>query len=161
MSQEEKKRAVGRDEKGRFVKKNNIGEATEFKPGNEVGKETRFKEKNNFSIKYNDEYCDLMLDYFNKSEHYPTFELFAETIGVTEQTLQNWCNDRPRFCTYYQRCKNIQKGRLLQGGLEYKYNSTLVKFIAINCHGMNDKTTSDNTITFNITCSDEIDEESN
>lgn len=140
MSQEKKNNTVGRDARGRFTKKNNIGEATEFKPGNEIGKETRFKENNNFSTKYNDNYCELMLKYFTESEHYPTFELFAETIGVTEQTLQNWCNDRPRFCAYYQRCKNIQKGRLLQGGLEYKYNSTLVKFIAINCHGMSDKT---------------------
>ena len=54
----------------------------------------------------------------------------------------------------------MQKAKLITNTLGGMYNPLFAKFEAINNHGMSDKTASDNTITFDIKLSDEIDEES-
>ncbi len=85
-----------------------------------------------------------MLRYFQScQDFYPTFELFAETIGVTAETVRNWTESHPRFRDIYARCKNIQKGKLISGGLSGLFNPQIVKFVAVNNHGMKDKVETD------------------
>ncbi len=133
-----------------------------FKKGNEIGKESRFEVGNNLSLKYKKEYGEMMLEYFRKFEGYPTFELFADSIDVVDDTLRNWCEAYPDFATMYKKCERIQRGRLINGTMSNQYNANFAKFVAINCHGMSEKTTTDTTITFNVDYSTpEIDEESN
>lgn len=133
-----------------------------FEKGNTVGEGTRFQKGNTFSSKYRAEYGLKMLDYFrNEDVLYPTFEMFAESIGVLADTLRNWREEYPRFRHYYDRCKNIQKGRTIQGGMIGKYNSQIVKFMAINNFDMSEKTVGDSTVTLQVSLPPEIDEESN
>lgn len=133
----------------------------QFKKGNTIGKETRFKEGNTFSVKYKEEYCDMMIDFFRNATDFPTFEEFAgEIIDVEEQTLANWREQYPRFRIAYAKCLTIQKGRLVKGGVSGKYNAAFSKFIAVNCHGMTDKSENDSKMTVTITTNAEVDEES-
>ena len=85
-----------RNAKGQFVK------------GNKIGEETRFQKENEAACKYKEEYCDKLMEFFNQPDvdiqykevfdkkgnvvartpimlpaAYPTFELFAASIGVT------------------------------------------------------------------------------
>jgi hypothetical protein len=134
----------------------------QFKKGNTIGQETRFKEGNTFSVKYKDEYCDRMLEYFKTSEEYPTFAEFAgDIIGVDKQTLANWKESHPRFRIAYDICLSIQEGRLVKGGVSGKYNAAFAKFIAVNCHGMSDKSENDSKLNITVKTTAEIDEESN
>jgi hypothetical protein len=134
----------------------------QFKKGNTVGMETRFKEGNTFAVKYKDEYCEKMLEYFRNATDFPTFEEFAgEIIGVGERTLWEWKNNHPRFATTFEKCLAIQKGMTLKGAMIGKYNAAFAKFMAVNCYGMTDKSENDSKMTVTITQSAEIDEESN
>lgn len=132
-----------------------------FEKGNEIGEETRFQAGNNVHNKYKDEYCQGMIEFFRNDEVYPSFELYADSIDVSDETLRNWCKTHPEFGTAYQRCQNIQKGKLITGALAGRLNPTFSQFVAKNCHGMKDKTESDSTVKFTVTLPDEIDEESN
>lgn len=173
MSQKKQSQA-GRDERGRFTKNHRIGEAT------------RFEKENAASCKYHEEYADRLIEFFNTPNthieysetlnrngevikrvpvimptEYPTFEAFAALLGVTTETLRNWRNISPRFNHAYARAKELQRAKLITNTLGGMYNPLFAKFEAINNHGMSDKTASDNTVTFNIELSSEIDEESN
>ncbi len=173
MSQK-KKPTTGRDERGRFTKDHKIGETT------------RFEKENAAACKYKEEYADMIIDYFGQPStrveysevldkngnvkrrtpiivpnEYPTFEAFAAKIGVITETLRNWCDQSPRFRHAYARAKEMQKGKLISNTLGGNYNPLFAKFEAINNHGMSDKTATDNTVSFNIKLSDEIDEEAN
>lgn len=116
---------------------------SKFKKGNTVGEETRFQNGNTKAAKYLPEYGEQMISYFKTHEGFPTFELFAEKIGVTNDTLLNWRDKYPRFRNYYARCKNIQKGNLIEGAMAERYNPAFAKFIAINNHDMKDKVEAD------------------
>jgi hypothetical protein len=134
----------------------------QFKKGNTIGKETRFKEGNTFSVKYKEEYCEKMVDYFEKAEDFPTFEEFAgEIIGVDDTTLLNWKEAYPRFRATYNKCLTIQKGKTVRGAMTGKYNAAFAKFMAVNCYGMTDKSENDSKMTVTITTNAEVDEESN
>ncbi|MBO5480612.1 MAG: hypothetical protein J6A63_05460, partial [Clostridia bacterium] len=89
-------------------KKTNSGQ---FQQGNPIGKETRFKKNHTLSVKYKDEFCEMLIEYFREQESkviyeeeyykdgtlkarkpkfilppkYPTFEAFAVSIGVTSR----------------------------------------------------------------------------
>ena len=144
------KEKTTRDKNGRFTKGNTIGEAT------------RFKEGHTESSKYRDEICEMMITYFKTSEDFPTFEEFAgEILGVDEQTLANWQEAHAQFRIAHDICLTIQKGKLKKGGVSGKYNAAFSKFIAVNCHGMSDKSESDSKVSITLTTNAEIDEESN
>lgn len=135
-----------------------------FKKGNEIGKETRFQQGNTVSSKYKDKYAKMLLEYFAepkcevhyertfykdgvvKSERpivmppkFPTFELFAASIGVNSRTLRNWVNDHPRFAEAYEYAKTLQLGIAKVYGMNKMYDSNFAKFILINDHDMKDK----------------------
>lgn len=118
----------GRDENGRFV------------PGMTPVVGTPFEPNNTLACKYKEEYCDSIIAYFNNPDiAYPTFELFANSINVTNGTLLNWCKQYPRFASVYARAKEIQCGKSIEGGCTGKYDSNFLKFYLINQHGFKDK----------------------
>lgn len=123
----------------------------------------RFVKGNNAAEKYREEYGERMLEYFKSSRAevpYPTFEEFAESLGVTMDTLLNWADKYDRFRNCYARAKNIQKGITIQGGMIGMFNQNIVKFMAINNFGMVEKVETENKLRFEITMPAEIDEES-
>ena len=162
----------------------------QFTKGNTIGAETRVGEGNTLANKYEERFCEEMVAFFTRmasvepeivyEERYkggelitkipkmvmppkfPTFELFASTIGVTARTLSNWAERYPRFSEAYAIAKNIQLGISKVGGILKYYDSNFSKFLLSNDHGMSDKSVTDTTITFNVDYgSAEIDEESN
>lgn len=139
----------------------------QFEKGNTIGEETRFQKGNKASVKYREEYCQLLLNFFAVPEReivyerkyykdgtlqcetpkivlpprFPTFELFAASIGVVPNTLLNWCEKHPRFADAYAQAKNIQLGIAKAHGAMKDYDSNFTKFLLVNDHGMSDKST--------------------
>ena len=134
---EKVKNKVGRNKSGRFTKGNN------YAVGNKKGQ-------------YKAEYTKEMLEYFStpatrveyvkhydakgnvtKEEpvvlgaDYPTFEGFANKIGVTARTLENWAkNHENTFGKAYEMCKDIQKNLIIVNALGGRYNGNFARFIA-------------------------------
>lgn len=129
------------------------------KPAKGRNADGTFAKGNRLTVKYKGEYCEMMLRYFRNEAVYPTFELFADSIGVTNDTLLNWRDKYRHFGAAYDRCKNIQKGRTIAGGLTGKYNPQIVKFMAINNFGMAEKLESDSTVRFDVIVPADADEE--
>ncbi len=152
-------------------KKKNTGQ---FKKGNTVGKETQFEKENKAACKYKDEYCDMLIDFFNQpatrveyketyykgeltsrvpivvATEYPTFELFAAKLGVSVRTLKNWCEQDRRFADYYARAKEIQLGKLTSMAVTGLYNPVYAKFEAVNNHNKKDKSEVEQKISGNV-----------
>ena len=146
-----KKGTVKRNAKGQFTK------------GNDIGKKTRFEKDNEIACKYKEEYCEQLIEYFSQPStrveyketyfkgelssrtpillpnEYPTFEMFAAKIGVTTETLRNWCNDHPRFKDSYARAKELQLAKLTSNAMTGLYNPLYAKFEAVNNHNKKDK----------------------
>lgn len=146
----------------------------QFVKGNTVGEDTRFQKENEAACKYKEEYCEQLIEYFNKPTmrieyketyargeligktpivlpgEYPTFELFAASIGVTTETLRNWCEQHPRFKYYYARAKEIQKGKLTANAISGLYNPVYAKFEAVNNHNLKDKQELETNVTGNM-----------
>ena len=144
----------GRSSNGRFAK------------GNDIGKSTRFDKDNTDAVKYRKEYADELVAYFDKPatrieyeekydsngnvtakrpivvpNDYPTFESFAQKIGVCLTTLENWAKRYRRFGDAYERARELQRNNLIINALGGRYNPLFAKFVAMNCHGMSDKVT--------------------
>ena len=116
-------------------------------------------EGNDYASKYDDKYCDEILEYFAvdpietyqdndgitrfKAARYPTMERFASMIGVTSTTLRGWCEKSERFNAAYQRALEMQRDVLITNGLTGAYNPAFAKFIATTTHGMVEKTAVD------------------
>lgn len=123
-----------RDERGRFVKGHEPLEGAGFQPGNLE------------SSKYDAKYPEDMKMHFKQvacEGNYPTFESYADEIGVTVRTLENWCGSYDAFKDAYDACKNLQKGSLIEGAMMGRFNPTFAKFVAVNCHGMKEKVESE------------------
>lgn len=140
-------------------------EDTQFKKGNTIGSETRFQKGNTISKKYKREYAEKLISFFKYSEDFPTIEGFAVENDISIRSVKAWALDEekyPGFALAYEMAMGMQKTRLMQEGLKYNYNASLVKFLLINNHDMTDKSSNDTKITFNLEyTSPEIDEESN
>lgn len=136
----------------------------QFKKDNPIGNETRFCGGNDAASKYKDEYCDIIVQYFCeppreviykrsfyqngnlKSEepiilppNFPTFELFAASIGVTAGTLLNWRKDYPRFANAYAQAKNNKLGIIMKNATEKHYDGNFAKFLMVNEYEYKDK----------------------
>ena len=126
----------------------NRDENGRFKKGHNIGKKSRFKLGNITAAKYESRYCAEMIAYFTDEEiPIHTFESFAHKIGVISETLRNWCEENARFRDAYALCKEISKNELLLGGLTERFNPQMVKFLAINNHGMKEKIDHENNNT--------------
>lgn len=120
-----------RDANGRFVK------------GNTIGSDTRFAAGHDLSCKYDDKYCDMLLDYFYnfkdnpdvKKYPIPTFRTFALYAGISQSTMYNWCKDYPQFATAYDCAVKCQADYVVFGGLTGEYNAMFAKFYLECCHG--------------------------
>lgn len=67
------------------------------------------------------------------------FEGFAGKIGVTTETLSEWCRVHPEFSDSHKKAKEIQLQRLLDGLLGQNYNPAGAIFVLKNGHGYKDR----------------------
>ena len=118
--------------------------------------------------KYRQEYCADIIKFFNREPYdvlkddgvvmtdkygrpvmmpcrFPTFEMFALSIGVHRETLINWCSAHEEFFDAYKKAKDYQKEILIQNGLMGSYEKTFAIFTAKNVTDMNDKQQLDHT----------------
>lgn len=117
-----------RDEKGLFAEGNTIGKAYEFSKGNSA------------SDKYRTEYCDDLVQFFEEHEGFPTLEAFAAyKARVSINTLTNWCYAHPEFARAVEIAKTIQLSKIHEGTMLKRYDASYARFLAINNHGMTDK----------------------
>lgn len=122
---------------------------------------------------YNSKYCEDIIEFFSRKPYdilmmmnedtgkeepvinkhgnavlipcdLPTFEGFAIHIGVSRQTLHNWCDAYPEFLYAYTRAKDFQKEILIQNGLHGNYEKQFAIFTAKNVTDMKDKQEVDN-----------------
>jgi len=119
------------------------------------------KNKGGQPTKYNDKYIlevDVYLKKNNSSTRsLPTKEGFALSIGVHDDTLDNWANQKypedyedeklkgklvhPKFFGALRKILLIQKIQLMNDGIYNKdVNATIVKLMLQNNHGMREKT---------------------
>lgn len=134
-----------------------------FQKGNTIGYETRFQPGHTLSTKYQDEYADQLLEFFTDPDvEFPTIEGFAKKYHIAIRTVYDWIEapeKYPQFALSHAQAMAIQRDKLLVGGLTEQYNSQIVKFIAVNCHGMKEKieqeVKGDATINVNISFFDE------
>lgn len=144
-----------RDENGRFTK------------GNTIGRATRFFEGNDLSQKYDERFCEKIIEYFLQGAEaepeviyeerykdgeivskipkmvmppkYRTFEKFAVSIGVCKNTLYEWAKSHPRFGLAMKIAKNLQLSMLKENATAKHYDSNFAKFLCVNDHDMSDK----------------------
>jgi len=77
----------------------------------------------------------------------PTFERFAHSIDVNDDTIVAWANAKrsgggkryPEFSAAYTRAKQLQRNIIMQNALTNGYNSNFAIFLAKNIAGMSDK----------------------
>ena len=108
--------------------------------------------------KYKAKYCNEIIEYFNNSEGFPTFEGFANSIGVDGATIVRWTDYSNNFCAAYARAKTIQCSRLVTGAMGNKYNSQFAQFFAKNNLGFRDKTETEVSGGIRVTMSDGVDD---
>ncbi len=119
----------GRDEKGRFI--NGHQAANPFEKGNKIRQSV-----------YHEGRAEEIIRFFkNETDEgrYPTLYGYAASIGVTSQTLLNWKEAHEDFSIAYELAFDIAKNALLQNAMAGRYNPKFAQFVAINCHGMADK----------------------
>jgi hypothetical protein len=114
--------------------------------------------------KYNKKYCDEIIEYFDvppqntayKEEYFndgslkskvpvitateiPTFQGFANKIGVNIDTLHEWKEVYSEFSEAYTRAKQIQEKIWLVNAMSGLYNAQFAQFFGKNCLGYKDK----------------------
>lgn len=118
--------------------------------------------------KYKEEYCQELLEFFNRPLYMtrtvqqatasgrtasfdqleacdlPSFAGFARKIAVCEDTLYEWKKVHPAFSESFTKAKAIQKEIILMHAMKNNYNAGFAKFMLINCHGMKDKIEQEN-----------------
>lgn len=123
------------------------------------------KKKVGAPTKYKKQYCDEIIEYFSippqkieykkeyfqdgsvKSEcpiisanEFPTFQGFADSIGVHIDTLHEWKEKYSEFSESYARAKQLQEKIWLVNGMQNLYNAQFAQFFGKNCLGYTDKT---------------------
>ena len=122
------------------------------------------KNKGGAPSKYKEEYCEEIVEYFRvppeivdykreyyqngnlKSEYpivrgneFPTFQGFADEIGVHIDTLHEGREVHEEFSEAYMRAKQLQEKIWLTNGMNNLYNSQFAQFFGKNCLGYKDK----------------------
>lgn len=92
--------------------------------------------------KYRPRYCQDLIDYFkvptpepgnpHAMAYYPTMYAFAARIGVSDETIADWCKKYPDFLRAYSTAQQLGRAQLVHGGLNEIYNSNFAKFVGIN-----------------------------
>ncbi len=78
-----------------------------------------------------------MLIYFQDTlpPDFPTFTSFASHIGVTREELEARRGVDPAFEKAWRACREIQKARLIEGGLAKRYDASFTKFLLSEMFG--------------------------
>lgn len=136
------------------MKQIGVDSMTEEKKKHRGGRPTKYKRK----------YCEDIKEYFRvpptvteyKIEYYqngnikseipimrgnefPTFQGFADEIGVNFDTLNEWCKVHPEFSDAYAQAKRLQEKIWLTNGMNGLYNAQFAQFFGKNCLGYKDK----------------------
>jgi hypothetical protein len=115
--------------------------------------------------KYKKEYCDKIIEYFTVqpqqtvykrtyyaegglkseepvvlAEQLPTFQKFADSIGVHKDTMYEWGKEYKEFSDSLARAKQLQEHIWLVNGMSNLYNAQFAQFFGKNCLGYTDKT---------------------
>ena len=130
------------------AKKKNVSDASQPKQKASMPEGVKFEKGNQAACKYKEEYADLMLRYADDtSVIYPSVEDFASRYKIPIRTLRRWIAESeedeekyPRLADTHAHLHSVQKQRLIEKGLTDKYNSSIVKFLLANNHGMSEKT---------------------
>lgn len=124
---------------------------------------------------YKPEYCAEIVDYFKKepfvtmykkeyhkdgtlkseipiltANEFPTFQGFADKIGVHVDTLREWAGKHKEFSDAYARAKQLQEQIWLINGMQNLYNSQFAQFFGKNCLGYKDKQEIDQNVSGDI-----------
>ena len=114
--------------------------------------------------KYEEEYCESIIEYFNKPPYkteykeeyfsdgsiksrvpvviateFPTFQGYANSINVHIDTMLEWCKKYNEFSESYKRAKQLQEKIWLINGMQNLYNAQFAQFFGKNCLGYKDK----------------------
>lgn len=96
--------------------------------------------------KYKEEFVDVIDEYIKttgrENTELPTKEGFALFIGVDDDTLDNWAKLHPEFFGALKKLMITQRIQLINDGIYggKEVNSTIVKLLLQNNHGMREKT---------------------
>lgn len=113
--------------------------------------------------KYREEYCDLIVEYFNKphltlsheqvatagkvvelseekASELPTFADFAIEIGVCIDTLNEWTRVHPRFSESYKKAKSLQENHIIKNAYAGRVNTIFSLFMLKCNHGWREET---------------------
>lgn len=125
--------------------------------------------------KYDPKYCEEIIEYFSqpvneevskdvvtktgdvipvimkKPTAFKSYAGFAIKIGVSRETLHEWCRTYPDFSDAYKRGKDYQENYLLINGLEGLTNPAMTIFTAKNVTDMKDKREIENTGSIPVT----------
>lgn len=71
----------------------------------------------------------------------PTFEGFADSLGVDPDTLLEWCKRHKEFSGAYTRARGLQKQWILQNATVGATPSNIAVFLLKANHGMTDAVT--------------------
>lgn len=69
----------------------------------------------------------------------PSVEGYAEFLGKTPRTLQNWAKIEKEFDAALDKIKAVQKQVLIECGLANTYNPTIAKLLLSSNHGMKER----------------------
>lgn len=87
--------------------------------------------------KYLPEYCQDLLDYCN-AEKLPWLKTWGHRIGVSVDTLSEWCKVHPDFSAAYKQGQAIQEYKIYAGASTGKLNPNISIFGLKNLHGWKD-----------------------
>lgn len=92
--------------------------------------------------KLTDELLAKAVDYVTNYEEYgdavPTAVGLALEIGVSRSTCYEWAKEDERFSDIFMRVESTQERKLVNGGLEGKWNPAITKMM-LTKHGYSDK----------------------
>ncbi len=116
--------------------------------------------------KYNPEFCNELDNYLKttgkEQMSLPTIQGFSLWLDVNDDTLNEWSKIYPDFSATLSKLKRLQAQQLIDDGIYggKEVNSTIVKLLLQNNHGMKertDTTTNDKDISLSQLTDDQLD----
>lgn len=123
-----------------------------FKKGNTIGCEYWFAAGNTASLKYTDEYADLLIQYALSDEAIvPSLTGFAVYAKVSPAVLDIWKHKYPRFSEACNYLEKIREAKLTEGGATRRLDASISKFLLSALHGYSEKTKTEAEVKQEIT----------
>lgn len=69
----------------------------------------------------------------------PTLYGYCAEIGISIQTIFNWCKDHPEFLDAYNAAKTLSNKILMEASLQGSFNPQFAKLAAVNMMGWSEK----------------------